>query len=61
MKTYSVPKKHQHHHIPAMHQDLRAELMQWIGLGPGFYTVNDIRELGRAIDLGHYHRQADMK
>jgi len=59
--VFDLPWPKQEYHIPAMRKDLRAELMQWVGIGPGYYTATNIRDLDRVIDMSLYRSQAGMK
>ena len=60
MRVSSVKRTQQHYHRSAMLDDLRAELMQWVGIGPGFMAPNDIHDLGRVVDFSIYRRQAGV-
>ena len=58
---YDKPRHQQHLYIADMIGELRAALLQWIGIGPGYFSARDIQDLQQVVDISSYRSKAGMK
>ena len=59
--VFDVPMQKQQLYIEDMIGELRVALLQWIGIGPGYLSARDSKDLKQEVDISSYRSKAGMK